>query len=87
MAHIGTWKYAMIKVKEAHGEDVCELVELYQSDDGEYKSFSKPFLTAPDDLELAWRDVSRDGINTWFFDNGNFTWNTKESFWDYKENK
>jgi len=36
---------------------------------------------------MALKDVERDGINTWFWENGTFSWNQNEYFWDWKSNK
>jgi len=36
--------------------------------------FSKASITSPEELALAHRDVVRDGVNRWFYDNGLFEW-------------
>jgi hypothetical protein len=85
---MGTWKYAMIKVGEDGEEDVCELVEIYPPfAENETPSFARPFLTSLKAIKMALKDVERDGINTWFWKNGTFSWNSKEYFWDWKPNK
>ncbi len=87
---MSTWKYGMIKVAEEHGEDVCELVEVYSQSgliSGPYTSFCRPFLTSIKCLQMALKDVERDGINTWFWENGTFSWKQNEYFWDWKSNK
>ena len=85
------WKYGMIKVAEdlwsENRKDTCELVELHENKNGAYISFSKPFITCFEDLELAYKDVCQDGLNTWFFDNGKFKWDNTYMFWDWKRNK
>jgi hypothetical protein len=65
------------------------LVELYQQlEDAEYTSFStKPFVDDITSLSNALADVSRDGFNTWFYDNGTFTWNDNENDWDWSVKK
>ena len=85
---MSTWKYGMIKVAEDHGEDVCELVELYPSfADNESPSYTRPFLTSLRCLQMDLKDVEQDGINTWFWENGTFSWNQNKYFWDWKSNK
>jgi len=92
-----TWKYGMIKVGETidYNEEgnqllekapVCELVELYQDEKDEWTSFTPPIVSNPKALKMALNDVERDGINTWFWDSGTFTWNHEERFWDWKKN-
>lgn len=81
----------LVKISQIPGssesEEVCELVELFQNEDGEYTSFSQPFITGPDDLELAHFDVKKDGVNRWFYENGKFSWSTEFSFWDWKRDE
>ena len=85
------WKYSMIKVSEEYNletdekiEDVCELVELYQNNEGKWLSFCRPSLTSPSCLNIATIEVMRDGINTWFWENGKFSWSMEEKFWSWK---
>lgn len=85
------WKYALIKIDypglwETDG-DYCELVELYLDDNNEYTSFCKARVNSLEELENAIKDVKRDGINTWFSDNGVFSWRKEDKFWDWKRNK
>lgn len=69
-----SWKYAMILVHiDEDGGEICELVELYANNGVDYNSFCKAELSSPRDLELAMKDVSRDGINRHFYDSGKFT--------------
>ena len=88
MTHI--WKYSMIKVAEDFNletnevtEDICELVELYQDIEGNWTSFCRPSLTSPECLSIAMVEVMKDGINTWFWENGRFSWSMQEKFWDW----
>ena len=84
------WKYAMIliqKEKSEHEDEVCELVEVFQNEAGEYTSFSKPFLSCINDLNLAHKDVNADGVNCYFYDNGTFAWSDEYCFWDWKKNE
>jgi len=72
------WKYGLIKVSiENEGTDIEEqinlLAELYSlGDDGEYDSFCKADLRSVEELQRALKDIERDGINEWFYDNGAF---------------
>lgn len=89
------WKYGMIKVGVDHygaegNEDICELAELFYKETEvgiRYESFSRPYLSSIEDLRNATRDVERDGIITWFWDNGTFRWNNTEYFWDWRKNE
>jgi hypothetical protein len=89
------WKYGMIKVGVDHcgaeeDEDICELVELFyeETEAGiRYQSFGRPYLSSIEQLRNATRDVERDGIITWFWDNGTFRWNNTEYFWDWSRNE
>lgn len=73
--------------KDWHACD-CELVEIYPPfAENETPSFIRPFLTSLKAIKMALKDVERDGINTWFWENGTFSWNNKEYFWDWKPNK
>ena len=93
------WKYGMILIArgkytytdfegEGTGEceiedDMCMLVELFSGDSGEYHSYSETSIDSPKELSRAHTDVSRDGVNTWFYENGTFTWNCNKEEWDY----
>ena len=84
------WKYGMIKVSEEIDletneviEDVCELVELYQNNEGDWLKFGKPSITSIENLYLAFSDISNDGINTWFWENGRFKWSMEDKFWSW----
>jgi len=74
------WKYGLIKVSiEDEGTDNEEqinlLAELYSlGDDGEYDSFCKADLRSVEELQHALKDVERENINTWFYDNGLFAY-------------
>lgn len=86
------WKYALIKVgfDKDFNEDVNELVEVhFERVNGEnhYSSFGRPYLTSLSDIRNALADVEKDGVITWFWDNGVFTWNSQEHFWDWSRNR
>ncbi len=65
--------------------DVCELVEIYKDEFGDWKHYCRPSINSPETLYSASLDVMRDGINTWFWDNGRFTWSTEDKFWDWQK--
>ena len=71
------WKYGMILVEKDQAgdesENIHELVELYEDDDGNWNSFCKARIMSVVELERAHEDVKRDGVNTWFYENGEFS--------------
>lgn len=74
-----SWHYEMILVKKAvedYEEDEGRLVEVYLEDDGSIMGFAFAHLVTIGDLELAYKDVSKQGgkLNTWFYDRGKFSW-------------
>jgi hypothetical protein len=83
------WKYAMILVHIDSTdpdaiEESCQLVELYDlEDENGYSSYAKAGLLTPRDLEMAAEDVSKDGVNRWFYENGSFTLD-EEGEWDWE---
>lgn len=80
------WKYGLIKLgyqgrgievlrEPPEGDEetmICMLVELFPNDAGEYTAYGSADLNSLWALEAAYKDVQRDGINTWFFDHGAF---------------
>ena len=86
-----TWKYGMIlvQVDPEDGEELYELVELYNMGGDEMTSpaFARARLMSPKELTMAYHDVQRDGVNRWFYDNGMFTWErdkvTEQWAWDW----
>lgn len=84
------WKYALIKIEFPglwENEDHCELVELYKDNTGEYTAFSKANIKTLKQLEDAYTDVLKDGVNNWFAENGVFKWNSDNKFWDWTKNE
>ena len=90
------WKYGLIKVAEPTTEqrvcgvteDICELVELYQDEGGEYTSYCTARVQTLSELRKAWEDASKDGVNTTFYDSGVFQWEPDYSHmaWKYTPN-
>jgi len=65
-------------------EQVNMLVELYPlGEDGEYDAFCRADLRSLQELDMARGDIVRDGINTFFFDNGEFIWDSEARSWDW----
>ena len=80
------WKYSMILVDvTAAGEEICQLSELYNI--GGLPAFCDATLMSPIELIQAAKDVHRDGINRWFYENGTFSWEKEEGMskytWDW----
>ena len=79
----------MILVEVADdGEETCELVELYDMDeDGYHEAFCRSRVMSPEELAAAAKDVERDGVNRWFFENGTFAWQFSEdrSWWNWQK--
>jgi hypothetical protein len=88
------WKYALIKIKHSSliDDDYCELVELFDiNDTGNYKSFCTARIHSIEELKAAYSDVMRDGVNTWFVENGEFSYLPDEDTnlfrWNWTESK
>ena len=84
------WKYGLIKIEypglwETDG-DYCELVELYSDKDGNYTSFCEANIHSLEELESAYKDAKKDGVNEWFAESGEFTWDKEEKFWSWTKN-
>lgn len=87
-----SWKYGLILVEiDDTGEQMCELVELYRLDDSEtYGAFCRARIMSPEELANANKDVERDGVNTYFYDNGFFSRRPREFpeyDWDWRPKK
>jgi hypothetical protein len=69
-------------------EDCYLLVELYSNPNGEYHSYCDANMNSPEALTMAHKDVQNEGINTWFYENGEFIYcpYAKLGFpnWDYE---
>jgi|TARA_Y100000592_G_scaffold94989_1_gene160666 hypothetical protein len=71
------WKYAMILVDiDDFDQEVCQLSELFNIDG--HHAFCKTELLSTWELMQAAKDVQRDGVNRWFYDNGTFSWEKDE---------
>ena len=83
------WKYGLIKVDvldegTEFEEQLNMLVELYPlGENGEYDSFCKADLRSLQELDMARGNIVRDGINTFFYDNGEFEWDSDAREWDW----
>jgi len=88
------WKFGMILVEicERTGEEICELVELYTLEkEDEYSVWCQARIMSPDELEMAYHDVRRDGVNRWFYENGTFSRELDEDMgmrqWNWQPNE
>jgi len=60
----------------------CFIAEVYDLDrDGHYESFCEARIESMEELKKAYEDITRDGINMWFYTNGNFS--KKDGKWDW----
>tara|TARA_Y100000034_G_C6884353_1_gene405823 strand:- start:978 stop:1355 length:378 start_codon:yes stop_codon:yes gene_type:complete len=95
------WKYGLIKIKHPSildtlvdsesnfiiNDDYCELVELYMSEDGKYNSFCKTRINSVEELIAAHNDIIKDGVNTWFAENGTFSLDKDSKSWNWELSK
>lgn len=87
--HMLTWRYGHILVYKAEiygEEDVCELVELYMTAEGEPHSWSPASLGTVEDIRMALRDAEKHPIVTKFYDEGTFKWTTPSGGWEWQPN-
>tara|TARA_R110000751_G_scaffold62163_1_gene128468 strand:+ start:1807 stop:2118 length:312 start_codon:yes stop_codon:yes gene_type:complete len=87
--HMLTWRYGHIlvyKAEDPEEEDVCELVELYMTAEGEPHSWSPAFLGTVEDIRMALRDAEKHPVVTKFYDEGTFKWTTPSGGWDWQPN-
>ena len=73
------WKYALIlgdktdECPDGH-KPSCFLAEVYDLDnDGHYETFCEAKIESIEELQKAYADAMKDGINRWFYKNGKFT--------------
>lgn len=79
-----TWKYGLMLVSKEGAEEVSELVELYADEDGNYTSYCRARINSIEELQAATRDIERNGVYTWFYDNGEFSWDQDDRFWRWE---
>ena len=87
--HMLAWRYGHILVYKAEiygEEDVCELVELYMTAEGEPHSWSPASLGTVEDIRMALRDAEKHPIVTKFYNEGTFKWTTPSGGWDWQPN-
>ena len=81
------YKYAMILVyiDPDNKEETCQLVEVCR-DEGQdgFTSFCRASLLNPKELERAAKEVSYDGVNKWFYENGIF-YKTHDGYWSWEK--
>ena len=71
------WKYGLIKV------DVREEGTEFEEQVNMIDAFCRADLSSLQELDMARGDIVRDGINTFFYDNGEFTWDHEARSWDW----
>jgi len=83
-----SWKYALImhdnsdECPDGH-KPKCFIAEVYDLDrDGHYESFCEARIESMEDFKKAHEDITRDGVNMWFYSNGRFI--KKDGEWDWK---
>jgi len=85
---IGKWRYGHILVyrsEDPEEEDVCELVELYLTADGEPHSWStQPFLGTVASIKMALKDAEAYPVVTKFYDEGEFEWDIPSGGWNWR---
>lgn len=80
------WKYALIKIEHEsiESDNYCELVEVVfeAKVSNNILGFNRARITSVQELERAHEDVTSDGINTFFLDNGTFS-PSDDGFWSW----
>jgi hypothetical protein len=82
------WKYALILSDETADfpdghKPSCFLAEVYDLDnDGHYESFCEAEIENVQDFKHAYEDIIKDGVNIWFYQNGNFS--KTATGWDWQ---
>jgi hypothetical protein len=71
------WKYALVKINEYKYNDVeieetGKIMHIYTDDKGEYTLFCDSQPATLEEVIFAAKDIVKDGLNRWFFDNGKF---------------
>ncbi len=84
------WKYALImhdnsdECPDGH-RPKCFIAEVYDLDrDGHYESFCEASIESMEDFKKAYKDITKDGVNMWFYTNGRFF--KKDGEWGWKPN-
>jgi len=82
------WRYGMIRVvHESVNSDFCELVEVYYKEGASTPMcFCKARIHSLNELEMAYTSAKRDGIITFFANNGVFSRDQDDNFWSWKAN-
>tara|TARA_B100000131_G_C18028227_1_gene577335 strand:- start:583 stop:831 length:249 start_codon:yes stop_codon:yes gene_type:complete len=63
----------------------CFIAEVYDLDrDGHYESFCEASIESMEDFKKAYKDITKDGVNMWFYTNGRFF--KKDGEWGWKPN-
>jgi hypothetical protein len=83
------WKYALIRV--ADNPDTSEsqemVSELYFDTDGNYLSYVPARINSMIELETAYTEVLEDGLNEWFYENGEFYYDLVGGYWEWVDTR
>ena len=81
------WKYSLVmhdnsdECPDGH-KPKCFIAEVYDMDrDGHYESLCEARIESIEELKKAYEDITKDGINMWFYTNGSFS--RKDGKWDW----
>lgn len=68
------WRYSLVKIDEdEHGEPMCLLLELCEFEDSHGVGFFREVqITSIYELQKAFFDVTVEGVNNSFYDEGEF---------------
>ena len=81
------WKYALVLVAESNSKRTGQIYELYPNTKGEWTMLARPTINSVEDIEKLYNDVRRDGVNTWFYKNGSFSYDPEKEKWEWKAAK
>ena len=81
------WKYSLVLVDIRSGKEICQIYELYQDTDGDWTLFANAFVDSVEDVEKLYENIKTDGINRWFYENGDFLYNAEKERWEWEVKK
>ena len=81
------WKYGLVLVGSRNNKQICEIYELYQDENDEWTLFAAALVDSMEEVEKLYNDIKRDGMNTWFYENGKFLYNLEKEKWEWEREK
>tara|TARA_Y100000310_G_C20180888_1_gene578066 strand:- start:32 stop:295 length:264 start_codon:yes stop_codon:yes gene_type:complete len=83
------WKYALIRVADdpETGESQEMVSELYLGKDGENLSYCPARINSMVELETAYKEILEDGLNEWFYNNGDFYYDLVSGYWEWVDTR